>query len=50
MRIACGRARFKLNVNLLDSLRMHILNRIRVDRPYMFDIHPSRRCNIEGEW
>ena len=34
MRIACGRASFELNSNLLNSLSMRILIRIRVDRPY----------------
>ena len=33
MRIACGRASFELNSNLLNSLSMRILIRIRVDRP-----------------
>ena len=33
MRIACGRASFELNSNLLNSLSTRILIRIRVDRP-----------------
>ena len=33
MRIACGRASFELNSNLLNSLSMRILICIRVDRP-----------------
>ena len=33
MRIACGRASFELNLNLLNLLSMCILIRIRVDRP-----------------
>ena len=33
MRIACGRTSFELNLNLLNSLSMRILIRIRVDRP-----------------
>ena len=33
MRIVCGRASFELNSNLLNSLSMRILIRIRVDRP-----------------
>ena len=33
MHIACGRASFELNSNLLNSLSMRILIRIRVDRP-----------------
>ena len=33
MRIACGRASFELNSNLLNSLSMRILIRIHVDRP-----------------
>ena len=34
MRIACGRDSFELNLNLLNSLSMHILIHIRVDRPH----------------
>ena len=38
MRIACGRALFELNSNLLNSLSMRILIRIRVDRPQCYNV------------
>ena len=44
MRIVCGHASFELNSNLLNSLSMHILICIHVDRPILF--HTKIRINF----
>ena len=45
MRIACGRASFELNSNLLNSLSMRILIRIHVDRP-LRPVHTNSNYNV----